>query len=58
MGHFKEIEIGFINIFDPPIRIPGAAQIFLPTATFLCLKSALMIFYDVKHENSLLGANN
>ena len=36
IGHFKEIEIGFMNrIFPPPIPIPGVATKLLPTAQFI-----------------------
>ena len=42
MGHFKEIEIGFINIFPP---IPGVANKLLPTTSFI-VKYFLMVLED------------
>ena len=44
MGHFKEIEVGLINII-PPIPIPGLATQILPTAVFY-LKYSFDDLYD------------
>ena len=47
MGHFKEIEIGFINTSPPPIPIPGVAiKSYLQNFLFFVNKR-LMSFYGL-----------
>ena len=58
MGHFKETEIGLINIIVPPIHIPSVAK-QISLRHFLLIKTCLMcfmVFIKRVEETNLSGA--